>query len=289
MEAEMARFSTLFLGLNICMLTTFIAVPTHADPFFVKVYGRTYKVDPPSPSGELKAFRLQESLKALPFDLARGPGYKPSHEQVLAEVEELVWIAKQQLELISEGTITAQGWRSAETFATEVTGSLPSGQQSSRLPELQRGYDQYRALNFLARELRRFMELPVEIPEAGFSRPKLPLEVHTSYRNLNFDPMEAYYSFRRVKASFRSGDIQVLARIIDYPLTLKKKAKRTIRSPEQLFAAKDVVMNPRIRGIVATSHFETVFVRDKGMMLGEGEVWIAPNETGFALKVIDLE
>jgi hypothetical protein len=48
-------------------------------------------------------------------------------------------------------------------------------------------------------------------------------------------------------------------------------------------------MNPRIREAVAKSTFETVFVRDKGMMLGEGEVWIIADKTGFRLGIVNLE
>ena len=94
-------------------------------------------------------------------------------------------------------------------------------------------YDRHRALNLLARELRRAVDLPVKTPEAGFSRPKLSPEVEASYRDLKFDPLAAYYSFRRVKAAFRSGDIQILARVTNYPLSIIRKAKRTIRNREQ--------------------------------------------------------
>ena len=64
-----------------------------ADPFFVTVYGRTYKVDPGHPSDQLKGKKPQEAMKALPADIAEGPGFRPSHEQTLAEVEERAWIA----------------------------------------------------------------------------------------------------------------------------------------------------------------------------------------------------
>ena len=156
----------------------------------------------------------------------------------------------------------------------EITGSLANGAAQAREPKLQMFYDRHNALNLLVRELRRFMDLPERTPEAGFSRPKLSPEIEASYRDLNFDPLAAYYGFRRVKAAFRSGDAQLLARVTHYPLMLTRTAKRAIHDRDQLVAAKDVVMNPHIREVVAKSSFETVFVRDKGMMLGDGEVWI---------------
>ena len=50
-----------------------------------------------------------------------------------------------------------------------------------------------------------------------------------------------------------------------------------------------MIMDPHIRDVVANSTFETVFVRDKGMMLGGGEVWITPDKAGFGLGAITVE
>ena len=86
------------LGLCGCLLAMLVALPAHADPFFVRVYGRTYKVDPRYPADEPKGPKPQEALKSLPSDLAKGPSFRPSHDEVLAEVEERLWIAKSQLD-----------------------------------------------------------------------------------------------------------------------------------------------------------------------------------------------
>ena len=67
------------------------------------------------------------------------------------------------------------------------------------------------------------------------------------------------------------------------------KVRRSIRNRDQLMAAKEAVLNPRIREVVAGSTFETIFVRDKGMMLSEGEVWITHDKTGFGLGAINVE
>ena len=274
------------LGISACLLAFISIVPARADPFFVTVYGRTYKIDPRHPPNEPQGPKPREALGALPSDMARGPGFRPSHEQVLAEVEERVWIARTQLDEASEKTTPSRG---AETNATEMTGSLAAGAEQSRSPEVQKLADRYRALNLLVRELRRSMDLPVRTPEAGFSRPKLSPEIEANFRSLNFDPLEAYYSFRRVKAAFRSDDIRLLARVIHYPLVVTGKIRRSIRNRDQLMAAKETVLNPRIREVAAKSTFETVFVRDKGMMLGEGEVWITSDKASFGLGAINAK
>jgi hypothetical protein len=289
----MGGFSARILGFFSCLLALLSVLPAHADPFFVRVYGRTYKVDPRYPADEPKGPKPQEAMKALPSDIAKGPGFKPSHDEVLAEIEERAWIARRQLDNELDETAVSRTGRKAGTDAEatrrDITEPLATGAAQSRSPELQTLYDRHRALNLLARELRRSMDLPVRTPEAGFSRPKLPPEIEASYRSLNFDPLEAYYGFRRVKAAFRSGDVKLLAQVSHYPLAVTGKARRTIRTRGQLEAARDTVMDPRIRDAVAKSTFESVFVRDKGMMVGEGKVWITHDKTGFGLGSVSLE
>jgi hypothetical protein len=288
MEAAMARFTAKVLGLCVWLLVTLWAAPVYADPFFVRVYGRTYKVDPRYPSNELKGLKPQEAMRALPPDLAKGPGFRPSHEQVLAEVEERVWIARHQLDN-ALGKTAAQETGSNRGDTQEIMERLATGAAQGRSPELQHLHDRHRALNLLVRELRRSIDLPVRTPESGFSRPTLSPEIEASYRSLNFDPLEAYYSFRRVKAAFRSGEIELLSRVVHYPLTVTAKAKRTIRNRGDLVAAKERVLDPHVREVVAKSTFEAIFVRDKGMMLGDGAVWITPDKTGFGLGMITVE
>jgi hypothetical protein len=293
MEVVMACPVARILGLLGCLLAFFSAPPATADPFFVTVYGRTYKVDPRYPSGEPRGPKPYEAMRALPADLAKGPGFRPSHEQVLAEVEERLWIAKNQLDDgLKKATVSQDGrgsGDSAKALREEITGSLAAGAAKGRSPELQTLYDRHRALNLLARELRRSMDLPVKTPEAGFSRPKVSAEIEASYRSLNFDPLEAYYAFRRVRAAFRSGDVELLALVAHYPLTVSGSVRRTIRTREQLIAAKETIMAPHIREAVAKSSFETLFVRDKGMMLGEGVAWITRDKSGLGLGAITFE
>jgi hypothetical protein len=281
------------LGISACLLAFISIVSARADPFFVTVYGRTYKVDPRYPSNEPQGPKPQEVLRALPSDMARGPGFRPSHEQVLADVEERTWIARHQLEdALGKMTAPREGWSTradAKAVTPETTGSLATGAAQARLPELQRLFDRHRALNLLVRELRRSMDLPGTPPETGFSRPKLAPGIEADYRAQNFDPLEAYYGFRRVKAAFRSGDIELRPDVAHYPLTVTGKTRRTIRDRDQLIAAQRTVMDPHVRDVVARSTFETLFVRDKGMMLGDGEAWITRGNTGFGLGAIHLE
>ena len=119
-EAAMAGGSASVLRLIACVLALLIVLPTQADPFFVRVYGRTYKVDPRYASDEPKGPKPQEAMKALPSDIARGPGFRPSHEQVLAEVEERLWIARNQLDADLKETAATPEWRNTGVDAKAI-------------------------------------------------------------------------------------------------------------------------------------------------------------------------
>src|ERR687893_2096621 len=106
----MASFRTRVLSPAIYLLALLAVIPAYADPFFVRVYGRTYKVDPRYAFEEPKGPEPQQAMRALPSDLAKGPGFRPSHEQVLAEVEERLWIARHQLEDELEKAAATPEW-----------------------------------------------------------------------------------------------------------------------------------------------------------------------------------
>src|SRR5688500_2676422 len=144
MEAAMARFITKVLGLSGCVLVLLCSIPVQADPFFVTVYGRTYKVDPRFPANETKGPKPQDVLQALPTDIARGPGFRPSHEEVLADLEERTWIARNQLaDELSASSFSGAGQYAGADVAMvepEITGSLASGAAQAREPKLQTLY-----------------------------------------------------------------------------------------------------------------------------------------------------
>src|SRR3712207_7276048 len=88
---------------------------------------RSYKIDPRYPADEPKGPKPKDAMRALPSDLAKGPGFRPSHEQVLAEVEERVWIARTQLDNALEKTSTSREWRGTGAKAKEKNGAPAAG------------------------------------------------------------------------------------------------------------------------------------------------------------------
>ena len=73
----MVSLPTRVLWAASCLLALLAVIPAYADPFFVRVYGRTYKVDPRYASDEPRGLEPQQAMRALPSDLAKGPGFKP--------------------------------------------------------------------------------------------------------------------------------------------------------------------------------------------------------------------
>ena len=91
-EAAMTGFSAKALVLSAYVLSLLAVTPAHADPFFVKVYGRTYKVDPRPPADQPNSLKPVETMKALPSDIARGPNFRPSHEE---DGQGMLWLVAQ--------------------------------------------------------------------------------------------------------------------------------------------------------------------------------------------------
>ena len=69
----MARFTTKAFRLYVCLLIILSAIPVQASPFFITVFGRTYKVDPRPPPNDAKGQKPQETMQALPGGTLAAP------------------------------------------------------------------------------------------------------------------------------------------------------------------------------------------------------------------------
>ena len=283
----MSNISTLRL-ISRMVVALAMAVAVHAAsaaPVDVQVWGRSFRVDPHPESDDLDKRPLSALLGALPSDLA---GFEPTDEQILAEVEERAWIVQFQGEDAFQALMRKNP--RADEFALAM--SFYAGRGGATSPEVQKLMDAHAALNLLVRGLRRSMGKPEE-PNAGFhfTLPQLPPEVAESYRRQGFNPAAAYAGFHTVKAAYRSGDLALIARVVDFPLTLAGPRNRTIRNATELAAARDAVLNPAIRQVVAKQNFNDLFVRDQGAMFGNGNIWIGPGRIGkklFQVKTINV-
>ena len=149
-------------------------------------------------SDDLDKRPLSALLGALPSDLAASPGFEPTDEQILAEVEERAWIVQFQGEDAFQALMRKNP--RADEFALAM--SFYAGRGGATSPEVQKLMDAHAALNLLVRGLRRSMGKPEE-PNAGFhfTLPQLPPEVAESYRRQGLNPAAAYAGFHTVKAA----------------------------------------------------------------------------------------
>ncbi|MCW8086219.1 hypothetical protein [Sabulicella glaciei] len=262
-----------------------------AAPVDVQVWGRSFRIDP-SPDAEDRDSRPFSALVgALPSDLAPAPGFRPTDEQVLAEVEERTWIAQFRGEDAFNALLAARRRRNPRIDEFDLAMSFHEGSGGAASPEVQRLFDTHAALKLLTRGLRRSMGKPEEANSGfHFTLPPLPAEVSASYRQQGFNPAAAYAGFRTVRAAYRSGDMALIARVVDFPLTLGGARRRTIRIAAELAAARDAILHPAIREVVSRQAFNDLFVRDQGAMFGNGEVWIGPGRIGnvvFKVRTIN--
>ncbi|MFH5924325.1 hypothetical protein [Roseomonas xinghualingensis] len=283
MAAPVIGRMTFTLPLAVAARTAFTA------PVDVQIWGRNFRVDPLPGAEDMDQRPLSTLLRALPSDLASAPGFQPTDEQILAEVEERAWIAQFQ----GEDALRALMRKNPRADEFELGAKFYEGRGGATSPETQRLFDTHAALKLLTRGLRSSMGKPEEA-NAGFhfTLPQLPAEVVASYRRQGFNPAAAYAGFRTVKAAYRARDLSLIARVVDFPLTMGGSRRRTIRNADGLAAARDAVLHPGVREVVTRQAFNDLFVRDQGAMFGNGEVWIGPGLIGnmlFQVKTINVK
>jgi bifunctional ADP-heptose synthase (sugar kinase/adenylyltransferase) len=79
-------------------------------------------------------------------------------------------------------------------------------------------------------------------------------------------------SLQRAVATANRADVAALVR---YPITVSLKGKRTtIKNAAAFIKNYDAIMTPDIVKAVVEQKYADLFVRDQGVMFGNGEVWI---------------
>ncbi len=75
--------------------------------------------------------------------------------------------------------------------------------------------------------------------------------------------------------SVAKDDKPDVAAFVRYPIVVDIGGKkRTIRTAAQFIKSYDQIMTPDIVGAVTSQKYEDLFVRDQGVMFGQGEVWV---------------
>jgi hypothetical protein len=86
-------------------------------------------------------------------------------------------------------------------------------------------------------------------------------------------PEEAQAFLTKLQAAVRGNDVQAIAAMTHFPLTVNgRPGPRDSARFAQGFA---VIFNDTVRGAVLHASVEDLFASDRGLMIGSGQVWIS--------------
>lgn len=105
------------------------------------------------------------------------------------------------------------------------------------------------------------------------------------YINAGADDDELIHrNARRFWNYVKQGDKAGVASLVAYPVKVNlPSGMKRLRNSSELIANYDAIFSPRYREAVSKALPRNMFVRDQGIMLGNGEVWFGPDG-----KVISL-
>lgn len=82
--------------------------------------------------------------------------------------------------------------------------------------------------------------------------------------------------FDCLKIATKRDDRNTLSRLTRYPLRVNTaKGADNIRTPTAFIKAYPSIFNQRVKAAINAQRFEDVFVSYRGIMIGNGQVWIS--------------
>ncbi|CAJ0818188.1 hypothetical protein LMG19087_03348 [Ralstonia wenshanensis] len=91
---------------------------------------------------------------------------------------------------------------------------------------------------------------------------------------LNLEEARMFFDCLKIATMHDDGD--TLSQLIRYPLrTGSSKREIIIRTPAAFKKAYPVIFDAKVKHAIETQRFEDLFVSYRGLMVGNGEVWIS--------------
>ncbi|MBE5253852.1 MAG: hypothetical protein QRY16_15875 [Enterobacterales bacterium endosymbiont of Blomia tropicalis] len=82
---------------------------------------------------------------------------------------------------------------------------------------------------------------------------------------------QAYHDFlNALQHAVASNDKAAVASLVEYPITINKKK---ITTSSAFIKNYDNILNSNVKKAIANQKYEDLFVRDQGIMIGDGQVW----------------
>ncbi|MFD1992376.1 hypothetical protein ACFSGI_20595 [Paenibacillus nicotianae] len=92
-----------------------------------------------------------------------------------------------------------------------------------------------------------------------------------------FDNVKQFTGFyTNLRRAVAKNDKEAVAKRISYPLSVySDKKQRKILNQKQFVAAYDTIITAEIKKALANQRLDDLFIRDQGVMVGSGEIWMA--------------
>lgn len=95
--------------------------------------------------------------------------------------------------------------------------------------------------------------------------------------------------FDGIKSAALSKDSIAIEKYILFPLVVNSKPKRKpLKNKEELQKDFAKVFTSKVLKVIELQKFESLFCRDQGVMIGDGEVWINESQGKIGIAVINL-
>ncbi|MBZ8134192.1 hypothetical protein [Afifella sp. IM 167] len=101
-------------------------------------------------------------------------------------------------------------------------------------------------------------------------------------------PEEARAFLARLKQAAAADDREALAGMVRYPLNVYGPGKpKTYGNAKALLADFDKVFTPGVKTAISEATYGSLFIRDQGAMIGNGEVWFDGADGKILIKTIN--
>ncbi|MGH6848382.1 MAG: hypothetical protein ACREC0_13385 [Methylocella sp.] len=103
------------------------------------------------------------------------------------------------------------------------------------------------------------------------------------------NPKDARSFLEHLKMAEQNEDHDALAALVHYPLAMYDNGKviKIYRSRNALLKNFNAIFTPKVLKAIRDAKFETLFVRDQGAMIGDGEIWFVGWNGQVLIKTIN--
>lgn len=106
-----------------------------------------------------------------------------------------------------------------------------------------------------------------------------------------FDNVKQFTGFyANLRRAVAQNNKEAVAQRISYPLSIYSNSKkRSILNKKQFIAEYDKIMTTEVKKALANQRLDDLFIRDQGVMVGNGEIWMAILDNKLGVYTINQQ